>query len=526
MGARRQPRAGLGAAQLVALVGAGWLLPEGTGLCPVGQWTAVQAVSARFVRPVAEECAPCPRWSDTRGAEGVLNKSGCFCEHTTYNAAQQDVMQCRSAGVVVSTTVERMDAYTRQRVRSSAREVWWVNTEEPVHWKTLRKEHGALTVSDVVASVRSGAWGAHLPLLMWWHGIVDDLELWDAEAAEEVRAADSQWIPIQRLMPMLETWAEDPTVCAVCAPAGCIECCSSSSPERNCTDRRGVAVPRESWWRRNSTSTILHRCPGGAKACRGGVNTSCAPGYSGLLCATCATGYEQQTPAKTCVACQATGLSAVVVLLRITVLLGYTTVLVWCLLRATPRAQQPLVPPELDDPKHEPDAAVDHPELLQLIVDADAWEPGGALAMVVSLRTLLSFAQMQGLILMLDLPWPSIVRTAMRFVASAASPTVVMAPLQCLWFGAVDAVANTTAPAAAAAAMKSTSELPWPLQRTMFTYGWSIMWVAMPLVVSLIFSLARWCAANPRKWALRRHELDRSVAAIVVTQYSAQPFLL
>jgi hypothetical protein len=127
---------------------------------------------------------------------------------------------------------------------------------------------------------------------------------------------------------------------------------------------------------------------------------------------------------------------------------------------------------------------------------------------------------MQGLILMLDLPWPTIVRTAMRFVASAASPTVVMAPLQCLLLGAVDAVANTTAPMAAATAV------PWPLQRTMFTYGWSVMWVAMPLVISAVLLLVRWCAANPRKWALRRHELDRAVAVIVVMQYSAQPFLL
>ena len=201
-------------------------------------------------------------------------------------------------------------------------------------------------------------------------------------------------------------------------------------------------------------------------------------------------------------------------------------VLVWCLLRATPRAQQPLVAPELDRPEHDPDAAVDHPELFQLIVDADAWSPGRARATVISLRTLLSFAQMQGLILMLDLPWPAIVRTAMTFVASTCSPTVIMAPFQCLLLGAVEAVTDTTAPAAATEAMKMTAELPWPLQRTLFTYGWSVVWVVMPLTFSAMFTCLRWCAADPRKWALRRQELDRAVAVIVVTQYSGQPFLL
>ena len=515
----------LGATLLLALSGAGWLPPT-TGICPVDQWTAVQAVTARFARPVAEECAPCPRWSDTRGDVGVLNKSRCFCEHTTYNTAWQGPLQCRSAGVVVSTTVERMDDYTRKRVRSPAREVWWYRSDEPVHWQTIRKENGAITVGDVIASVSSGAWGAHLPLVMWWHGIVDDLERWDPEAAKEVRAADSQWVPIQRLIPMLEAWAEDPTVCAVCAPAECINCCSRSSPEHNCTDRRGYAVPRPSWWRRNSTSSVLHRCPGGATACRGGINTSCATGYTGILCATCAAGYEEHAPAKTCIACPGTGLSAVIALIRIVVLVGFTTVLVWCLLRATPCAQQPLVAPELDHPKHEPDAAMDHPELFQVIVDADVWQSGRARATVVNLRSLLSFAQMQGLILMLDLPWPPIVRTAMRFVASAASPTIIMEPFQCLLLSAVDAVSNTTAPAAAAAAIRSTTELPWPLQRTLFTYGWSIVWVVVPLLFSAVFTLVRWCAANPRSWALRRQELDRALAVIVVTQYSAQPFLL
>jgi hypothetical protein len=500
-----------------------------TGVCPAGQWTAVQAVTYRFAQPVAEECAPCPRWSDTRGAVGVLNKSRCFCEHTTFNAAAQGAVQCRDSGANVSTTVERMDTYTLRRARSPAREVWWVRTDQPVAWETLRKEQGAITVADVVERVASGRWGDHLPLLMWWHGMLDDLERWDPEAAEEARAADSHWIAIQRLMPMLEAWAEDPTVCAVCAPAACVECCSKSSAERNCTDSLGLAFPRAGWWRRNITHNILHRCPGGAAACLGGVNTSCATGHTGILCATCAAGFEEQPPSKkTCAVCPSVGLSAFAALVRTAVLVGSTLVLVRFILRATPLPQLPLVPPEFDDPGHEPDATVDHPEILQQIVDADAWSTGRARATVVTLRTLLSFVQMQGLILMIDLPWPPLVRTAMNFVASAASPTVVMAPFQCLLHSAVDAAANTTgsAPAAATAAMKATAELPWPLQRTLFTYGWSVIWMILPLVCATILVLPRWCSKSLRRWELRGQEMDRAVAVIMVTQYSGQPFLL
>ena len=53
--------------------------------------------------------------------------------------------------------------------------------------------------------------------------MIDDLERWDAPAAQAARLADSQWLPIQRLMPLLEAWAAEPTVCAVCEPAPCLD---------------------------------------------------------------------------------------------------------------------------------------------------------------------------------------------------------------------------------------------------------------------------------------------------------------
>lgn len=508
-------------------------LPVATGLCPSDEYTAVPAVTERFAPPVAEVCARCPRWSTTRGLSGVLDKSMCFCEHTSFNAAAQGVVQCRARGTNVSTTLERMDDATLSRARSEQREVWWVRTDEPVAWETLRKEQGAVNIADLLSRVASGEWGDHLPLSMWWHGMVDDLERWDAAAAEEARLADSQWLSIQRLMPMLEAWAKDPMACAVCAPAACVDCCYRSSPERNCTDRRGAAMPKPGWWRRNTTHNILHRCPKGTQACLGGLNTSCVAGYTGIVCATCSPGFEEQ-PAKVCDPCPSTAISILTVLIRGLLLIGTTSVLVHFVLKCYPLPPVPLVPPELDDPDYSPDAAVDHPDMLQQIVDADVWSPARARAMVVAIRTLLSFVQMQALIFHLDLPFPPLVRSVMGFMAAASSPTVATAPLQCLLLGAVDATETSTAPAAATDALKAASELAWPLQRIGFTYWWALMGLLLPVIFAAFMLLVRYCAGysasghcgRSRKWALRRLEMDRAFAVVVVTQYSAQPFLL
>ena len=247
------------------------LPPVARAVCPADDFTLVRAVTARFRPNVAEVCAPCPQWSDTRGAVGVLNKSGCFCEHSSYNAAAQGAVQCRESGANLSTTAARMDNFTALHARAPARQVFWLNTDEPKAFQTIMSEQGGISIADALARIESGQWGAHLPLRMWWHGMIDDLERWDAPAAQAARLADSQWLPIQRLMPLLEAWAAEPTVCAVCEPAPCIDCCGLPSPARNCSDHLGVATPRPGWWRRNATQSILHRCPAGAAACLGGT---------------------------------------------------------------------------------------------------------------------------------------------------------------------------------------------------------------------------------------------------------------
>ena len=165
-----------------------------------------------------------------------------------------------------------------------------------------------------------------------------------------------------------------------------------------------------------------------------------------------------------------------------------------------------------------------------------------------------------------------------QVVASLASPTAAAAPLQCLLFGvpndtpeSVQTTVNvglggtaqpgsicveecrdiggdfgadgwcnvddsgrnwgTCAPtrtvaSAGAVALQAAAELSWPLQRVGLTYGWSIVGLALPLVLAALLLLPRWCAISKSAWALRGWELDRALAVVVVWQYAAHPFLL
>ena len=485
------------------------LTAQGDCSCPAQTYGVVMqpVVPLPSWMPPSYSCEPCPRWADTRGLQGKYNQSSCFCEDSTYNAAAQGHLECRDLGVVTAAASRPLLGVAREGLT-----VFWVPSgpDDAVAFETLEP----LRWPSVAARIESGEWAAYSMVEVWWFGVLDDLERWDAGAAETARSLGSDWVPLQLVFPLLQAWLAHPVVCAKCdgGITACVDCCSSRAPALNCTDKLGVATPRAGWWRVNASRPLLHRCPLGPRACLGGPTTPCAPGYDGPLCAACDDAHAVD-PEEGCVPCPAEGAAMFSVVLRGGLLLVFTLVMV----RLTLTAQPPPTPPpsELEEEEGGRDVVLRYQGVSEQVEGSDFASSARTELMLVSTRTVVGWVQIQTLLLSLALPWPTAYAGPARFFGSITAAANVAAPLQCL----ITSVANATsisgdtagapaaAPAAAgagggggddtlaqeAAAQAELDALGWPYRQAMVGYLWVLLsGLVLPCLICGTECFVRW----------------------------------
>ena len=336
-------------------------------------------------------------------------------------------MRCRDAGNSISP-VSRTGT-SPLVVNTAGLEVYWVPSgpDDAVAFEKF----APLDWPAVLRRLEQRDWTQHSPVDVWWNGITGDLERWDWAAAQTARELGSEWTPLQLVFPLLQAWMGNPVVCAACdgGNTDCIDCCSSQAPARNCSEKFGAAVPRSGWWRLNASHQILHRCAHRPAACLGGPETSCAVGFSGPLCAGCAPTHAVD-PEDGCSVCPPQTVALLGVLVRAGLLVALTLAMMRLSLKAQPPPAAPTTQAEKENGGR--DVLRRYQDVHEQIEGSERSSSARSELLLVSLRTLAGFMQVQTLVLCIPLPWPRSFSSLGRFLGSATAASNVAAPLQCL----------------------------------------------------------------------------------------------